>query len=413
MGIALFLFFTCFVYFAVAKSEVSLKERPRMDSDASDNASALDVLTIATDFIIFTGVLSSVRLGWSDVARLVLVGTTASTGTQVGYSSPASCLLARYGPAERQLFLLGALLLCGPLALSAALSLAKCCGSSWHNLGGESQQTTRITWVVAAVLFQPTITKQTFALLPTVEVDGTSYLANDMSVAVGSSDYHSAIVVAATTIIIFVVGIPLAVLRVLRNPEHRFAPAFAFLFGSFATNKRWWPVTVIWRKTAITAAVSVLTEPWQQLYIATWILALSLVWHMLTLPYKSPVLNTLETKMLSSATFIMACSLAIPIGFGVHGSPLAVEAVIGVIDLGTLAWLMRVALKRMTAEDVRKVKGALERLVKGIAEKCRGRCCRKRSELLEEPLLQGQVGRQAGGCHKGQELMPRGGSLVN
>jgi hypothetical protein len=381
MGIALFLFFTCFVYFAVAKSTSLLKENSEVNGHANDNAGgALDVLTIATDFTIYTGVLSSVHLGWSDITRSVLVGSTAATGTQVAYAPPVSCLLAMYGPAERQLFFLGALLLCGPFALSTALWVVKCCGLNEHNDGSKA---TVITWVVAAILFQPTITKQIFTMLPTVEVDGTYYLANDMSVAVGSSEYHAAIAVAATVIVIFVVGIPVAVLRVLRNPDHRFAPAFAFLFGSFATERRWWPVTVIWRKTAITAAVSVLTEPWQQLYIATWILALSLVWQVLTLPYKSPVLNTLETKMLSSATFIMAVSLAIPIGFG-HGGAPAVELVIGVVDIGTLAWLVWVALKRVTAEDVMKVKAS-------IAQRCRCHCHRKKrtksSELIDEPLL--------------------------
>jgi hypothetical protein len=269
------------------------------------------------------------------------------------------------------------MVLCGPLALIIVLWMAKRCGG----LNLPFEHVTAVIWIVSAILFQPTITKQMFALIPTIQVDGTHYLANDMSVAVGSPEYGSAIAVAAIAIVVFVVGIPVAVLRVLRNPNHRSAPAFAFMFGSFVTEKRWWSVVVVWRKTAITAAVSVLTEPWQQLYIATWIMALSLVWHVLVLPYKSPSLNTLETKMLSSATFIMAFSLAIPIGFG-HSTSEMMEVVIGGANLGTLAWLVQVALKRVTAEDLKKMKTVL-------AETCH-RCRKKRansSEVLDEPLL--------------------------
>ena len=56
---------------------------------------------------------------------------------------------------------------------------------------------------------------------------------------------------------------------------------------------------VIWRKTAITAAVSVLSDPWKQLYTGTWILALSLVSHLMCVPYASkPALQALEAKVL-------------------------------------------------------------------------------------------------------------------
>jgi hypothetical protein len=322
------------------------------------------------------------------------VGSTAATGAQLAHASPISCLLAKHTPAARQLFFFGAMLLCGPLALCGTMWAARRCGKDWALGGHELASWVQHAWVVAAILFQPAITKQVFALLPTVHIDGTSYLASDMSVAVGSPEYHSVLLLVAATIVVFVVGIPVAALRVLRNPEHRFAPAFAFVFGSFSKEKRWWAVALIWRKTAITAAVAVLPEPWQQLYVATWILALSLVTHAISLPYARRALNGLVTKMLSSAALIMALSLAIPIGFA-HAS--IVETVIGVAELGTIAWLVQLALRQVTAQDVadakEKVSTAWEMAVAKVRQWCC--CCSSSSssdgggssKVLMEPLL--------------------------
>ena len=115
--------------------------------------------------------------------------------------------------------------------------------------------------------------------------------------------------------------------------------SLAFLFGSFKPRQRYWAMVVLLRKTCVVAVCSVLQQPWQQLYAALWLMTASLLSHLWLRPYKKPRVQALEGLSLSCVTFIMAASLAIPIGFG---QSLAVEVLIAAVQfgmLGRLAWL--------------------------------------------------------------------------
>jgi hypothetical protein len=382
MGVGILLYFTYFVHAALTKSQAAAEAKTEHDSDVAQGAAPpdivpLDVVTVATDFMVYTGLLSSVHLKWSDTMKSILVGSTAASGVQVAHASPISCLLASHTPAMREFLFFFALLCAGPLALCALVWIANRCGKSAALRGHDAKRWMQHAWAVAAILFQPTITKQVFALLPTIKIDGASYMANDMAVAVGSPAHHSVLLFAVAVLVIFVLGIPLAVLRVLRNPSSRLGPSFAFLFKSFDPDKRWWAVMVIWRKTAITAAVSVLRDSWEQLYVATWILALTLVSHLTFVPYgRKPALQALETKMLSSATVLMALALAIPIGFEA-GSPIGIELAMGALQLGTLLGLVVLAVRRVDTKSVRAKLNAVRNKSSG------GMPC----NTLEQPLL--------------------------
>jgi hypothetical protein len=139
---------------------------------------------------------------------------------------------------------------------------------------------------------------------------------------------------------------PLAVLQVLLRRRRRRPTSFetrpsslAFLFGSFKPRHRYWAMVVLLRKTCVVAVCSVLQQPWQQLYAALWLMTASLLSHLWLQPYKKPRVQALEGLSLSCVTFILAASLAIPIGFG---QSLAVEVLIAAVQfgmLGRLAWL--------------------------------------------------------------------------
>jgi hypothetical protein len=376
LGLLLLGCFSVYVWFAL-KYMCSLAGKESKKADASSTKVALAmygsssdisvfaVISSMTDFMIYVGVLSSVKLSWSDSMHFVLVGVSLASGTQIAHVGPLSCLLAPFSPVVRELLLLLALA-STPIALMLLVVLAARCKGS---VGFSMPEWRRSSVLVAAVLFQPTVAKQVFALFPTVEIDDTSFMTNNMSVVSGSAERHAVLVLATVVTVVYVAGLPLLLLRVLCDPCSRFAPLLGFMFKSFKPGERYWAVVVVLRKTVLAAVVAVLQEPWQQLYAALWIMALSTIWHTVQVPYAHPTQQRIETASLSAATFIIALSLAIPIG--VDQSSL-VEIVIGTVELGTMLGFLYLIGQHVS------LRGALV-LVCRVCEK-------NRDDVSEQPL---------------------------
>ena len=136
-------------------------------------------------------------------------------------------------------------------------------------------------------------------------------------------------------------------------------------------------MVVVLRKTVLTAAVVMLQEPWQQLYAAMWIMALSTIWHAVQVPYAHPTQQRIETASLSATTFIIALSLAIPIGVD-HAS--LVELVIGAVEIGAILCFLRLIAQRAS------LRGALAVLCRACGKE-EGEQQGEQEEVLAEPLL--------------------------
>jgi hypothetical protein len=419
-------FFTIYVWFAlqsagdrevtpIGSTITAVVKEEAVESELSP----LAVMALMVDYMIYAGVLSSIQLGWSGTMNEVLVATTMASGTQIEHVSPVSCIIAPYPAAVRSSLVLLALMVMCPVALMLTVAFA----SKWGRLfpcrrrlhlsvahgvqfdaDAESESTNlpgaqagageavgladgdavgiarvdhgRVLgyflseWankavLVAAVLFQPTVVKHVFTLFPTTSIAGTDFMVSDMSVKAGSSERGAVLLFAVSVVIVYVLGLPLVLMLVLCNARSQLAPSLAFMFSSFKPDQRYWAVVQVLRKTLLTAVVSLVQKPWQQLYVGLWIMALSTVWHRSARPYAHPKLQQIETTSLSATTFIFALSLAIPFDVNYQS---VVQIAIGVVEVGTLLWfvnlvatlVVRTAQHKRTARRRNQVRGGFD-----------------------------------------------------
>jgi hypothetical protein len=315
--------------------------------DTDEDLSVFALMSSMTDFMIYIGVLSSVKLNWSDTANTILIVATSVSFTQVHSTSPLSCLIEPYSPVVRQIMVL-LILASIPIMLILMVTLvSRCCRI---HIAGFSLHDWRLTaGGVAVFLFHPTVAKQMFALLPVVEIGNMFYMANDLSVAAGTGTRHTMLLLATVVLSVYVVGLPLILCWALCDPRSRLATSLTFKLKAFKPGQRYWAIVVLLRKTTLTMVVSILQDPWQQLYAAAWIMALSTIAHTTHTPYAHPSYQAIETFSLSTSTFIISLSLAIPI----VGGTSVFEVVVGIAEIVTLLCYVWLILKRASVVGLR------------------------------------------------------------
>jgi hypothetical protein len=366
------------------------------------------IIASMMDFMIYVGTLSAVKLSWSDTVHSLLVGATTASGTQVAASEPLNCLLAPYPPGYRVLLSMVALAASGPVALMLVVFLANwTCGRKGSGvLGYALREWGQTSFLVAAVLYQPAVANQVFALFRlTPDINGKRYMVDDMSVEQG--DWRAReLLIAITVLGAYVLGLPLVLLAVLRNKQSRFAPALAFMFKSFKPERKYWSIVVVLRKTALAALVAWpgVQQPWDQVYLAMWVMALSTASHLIWVPYEQDELQKIELCSMTATTAIFAMALYIPVGVdsqdnsSADGQGSSVGAnmsfAIGAVTLLVIGQFLTVICKH---PDVARALAARCKCCRG-AEKISA-CCRiSRTAGLEEPLVspeQADEGRDA------------------
>jgi hypothetical protein len=286
----------------------------------ADDISVFSIMASMADFMIYVGTLSTVKLSWSDTLHNTLVWATVASGTQVTATKSLSCLLVLYTPGQRVLLSIMALAVSGPIAVMLIVFLANWkFGSSARSavLGYPLVEWRQTSVLVAAVLYQPTVAKLVFALFPLVEIDGTQYMVDDMSVT-EDGWLRSDLTCAIPIVIVYVLGLPALLFKVLRSDNYSrsdLLAGLAFMFKSFKPEQKYWAVVVMLRKTAMAVLVAWpgVQQPWNQIYVATWIMVLSTISHAIWVPYAHPKLQRIELCSLSAATAIFAMALYMPI----------------------------------------------------------------------------------------------------
>ena len=185
---------------------------------------------------------------------------------------------------------------------------------------GTFQPGPRFIAVLVFVLFgvYPTLVKSIFGVFRCTEpIGGRRYLEDDYTVQCWVGWHPRMVAIACMCGGLYLFGIPLGLLLILRGNRHRlteprFISTFGFVYRGYHTDRGLvvaWESFVMVRKLAVTAITVSSSDPYIQIFVALLLLIISYGLQERIMPFETPLLNNIEGIGLFSLIFTQIVSI--------------------------------------------------------------------------------------------------------
>ena len=168
--------------------------------------------------------------------------------------------------------------------------------------------------IVAMVILHPTLVRQAMFLLMCVDVEEAFYLRKDVQLQCHTAEHNlMTIFVAVPGILLYVLGWPLLVYRVLSKRRQKLhlnglsgqatRSTYGFLYRGYSRNRYYWEIVIMLRKTAMVIVATFglrCTVPTQGL-LALFVISVALSAHLKLRPLENHILEKVEVFGLSAA----------------------------------------------------------------------------------------------------------------
>lgn len=232
-------------------------------------------------------------------------------------------------------------------------------------------------------------------------IDGVTYIANDFTATTADEQYSTALALAITGVVVYIMGIPALGLSVLYRNRDRlqvptFAARFSFLYSGLKMKEGgWlylWEGVVLVRKIAMVfIATFAADNALQQGYLAVLLLVVALLLQVRFEPYARAIVNQLETAALSTLLFTQ-------VGVLYYASTPTLPVAILVVLLNILmALVFAVLILTSSSKGMLKMARRLTELASALADMCCPRRCRDSLRRMVEDLRFAETGHQPGG----------------
>jgi hypothetical protein len=228
---------------------------------------------------VFTNVLASIKAAFASLSQL----------------SALTCSLDIHHYDELCFWTFGLLGLLAAAAVFYAVKLRAATGSAIEEL--RDGRTKALFYVL--LFGYPLVCPPVIATFLCRTVDGTSYLVADYTLQCGTPQWDLAVAWCSTWLVVYVVGLPLAVVLALR----RHIPSVAFVSDGYREHPlmRYWEVLEMARKLLLSSAVLLFDKGTSmQIAVATVLSVAFLIAHTLFEPFENPADNRLQTLALAS-----------------------------------------------------------------------------------------------------------------
>eukprot|EP00937_MAST-01D_sp_MAST-1D-sp2_P007459 g7459.t1 len=316
-----------FALLALALSFIMTKKSLQDELDL--DTATVSVLRIGLNFLMMTGFLAGLRLDWGSVLRTVFNVAKAGSG---GLPPLVDCANVSFVAEMIFSLLLPVAAACMPVCMLALWALGRVArgkGVAGATIFGASKRRFLVNASIAvAYLLWPALVVQALRILDcSVEIDGTRYVASDVSVVCYDGAHARLSIAAIAELVVVVPALPLFLWYRLRrhpvgagtfNRSHLY-----FLYGGYREGYEYWESIVMARKFAV-LAVSVFfrdSASGLQVVFVMGTMCAATVLQLLCMPYQNRTEQRLE--LLSLCAITAACFLGLVILLGAEEKGLA------------------------------------------------------------------------------------------
>ncbi|RYE99127.1 MAG: hypothetical protein EOO41_01490 [Methanobacteriota archaeon] len=336
------------------------------------------VMRITLTYLQMLGTLGIFKARGTATFRAVL-GAADSVSTSILSSSPVACLL------RPTFYMQFGTMMCLPI-IAAVLGVlikaaytffrSRTCGEVRNYLARRGYVAPAVVVLYAAY---PMLVAQAFRALNCrpQAVAGTKYLQVDLSVECWTGKHVIAAACAGVALVLFGLGIPLAIVRLLRKRQHKLHRVevfgqFGFLYNGYDIQRGtyWWEALILTRKAAIVLLGSLVADEYIATFAAILVTFGALCAHAAFQPFLAPLFNLLE-----GATLMALCTTQIICVLYLRTEQLAeasnartnvaadasITAVLLLLNLGTLLLLVGVGTRLAVQQHHAKLERAMQR----------------------------------------------------